>query len=89
MFATPMKNLHYGYGIASFIVVGLGQILKGEGKKGLNLILIFYFALPSAIYLSLMLNAQLFLLVMGISLISGIIIWIYNIWDALTHETIV
>lgn len=84
-----MKKRHVREALASFFVVGLGQILKGEGKKGLNLILIFYFALPSAIYLSLMLNAQLFLLIMGISLISGIIIWIYNIWDALTHETIV
>ena len=87
MFATPMKNLHYWYGTASFFVVGLGQVLKGEGKKGLMLLLIFYLALPALIYLSLMLDAYLFLSALGVCFLSGIIIWVYNFWDALTHAT--
>ena len=64
-----------------------GQIIKGEGDKGLKMMLIFYFALPSAVYVSLLLNAYLFLLALGTALFSGIILWGYNIWDAFTHET--
>ena len=72
--------------LASFFIVGLGQIIKGESKKGLLLILVFYLALPALIYFSLLISAYLFLLVLGVALISGIILWVYNVWDALTHE---
>lgn len=68
--------------IASFFVVGLGQIIKGEGEKGLKLMLAFYFVLPTAIYLTLMFNAYLFLSTLGIILFSGIILWGFNVWDA-------
>ena len=84
-----MKYKYKLEALASFLIIGLGQILKGEGKKGLLLILIFYFTLPSLIYLTLLFNAQVFLLVLGISFIFGIMLWIYNILDALTHEAIV
>jgi len=84
-----MKKKYWIEALASFLVVGLGQILKGEGKKGLKLMLIFYFALPAAIYLSLLINAYLFLIILGFALISGIILWGYNIWDALKHEALV
>ena len=72
--------------LASFFIVGLGQIIKGESKKGLLLILVFYLGLPALIYFSLLISAYLFLLVLGVALISGIILWVYNVWDALTHE---
>lgn len=72
--------------IASFFVVGLGQIIKGEGDKGLKLILIFYFVLPSAIYASLLFNALCFLIILAIALFSGIILWGYSFWDAFKHE---
>lgn len=81
------KKRHLDKAIASFFVVGLGQLLKNEGKKGLKLILFFYFALPSLIYLALMLNAYLFLLSLGVALIAGFALWIYGINDALKHET--
>ncbi|MGB9612836.1 MAG: hypothetical protein ACPL4K_01485 [Candidatus Margulisiibacteriota bacterium] len=84
-----MKNKHWLEAGASFFIVGLGQIIKGEGKKGLIFILIFYFVLPTATYLSLMVNAYFFLLVFSFSLIFGIIFWLYNIWDALKHETVI
>ena len=82
-----MKNKRIIEALMSFLVVGLGQIIKGEGDKGLKMMLIFYFALPSAVYVSLLLNAYLFLLALGTALFSGIILWGYNIWDAFTHET--
>lgn len=82
-----MHKKHFLEALASFFVVGLGQIIKGEGEKGLKFILIFYFALPAAVYLSLLLNAYLFLAALGICLVSGIFLWCYNLWDALTHAT--
>jgi len=84
-----MKSKHWLDAVASFFIVGLGQILKGEGKKGLKLLLTFYFVLPVLIYVSLLINAYLFLLVFGLSVISAIILWVYSIWDALKHEAIV
>lgn len=75
--------------LASIFVVGLGQILKGEGEKGLKLILVFYFFLPAAVYVSLILNAYLFLIVLGLALMAGIVLWAYNIRDAYIHETVI
>jgi len=81
-----MKNRYRWEGVASFLVVGLGQVIKGEGDKGLKLILAFYLAIPSLIYLSLLLNAYLFLAMLGILIAAEIILWGYNVWDAFTHE---
>ena len=84
-----MKKRYRTEALASFFVVGLGQILKGEGDKGLKLILIFYFIFPGLTYLSLSLNAHLFILVFSFSLIASLLIWLYNIWEAYNHETLV
>ncbi|MDD4178732.1 MAG: hypothetical protein PHH14_01610 [Candidatus Margulisbacteria bacterium] len=81
-----MKNRHIWEGLASFLVVGLGQIIKGDGKKGLVMILLFYLAVPSLIYLSLLLYAYLFLAMLGILIAAEIVLWGYNVWDAFTHE---
>lgn len=77
-----MKKLCLWEALASFFVVGLGQILKGEGNRGLKLMLAFYFVLPAAIYLTLMFNAYLFLSTLGIVLVSGIFLWAFNVFDA-------
>jgi hypothetical protein len=69
--------------IFSVLVVGLGQIIKGESEKGLALLLIIYFVLPAAVYLSLLIGSYLFIYVLGFSIIFGIMLWIYNILDAL------
>ena len=74
---------------ASFLVVGLGQIIKGEGKKGLEFLLAFYFVLPVIIYASLLISAYLFLMVLGFALLFEIFLWGYNVWEAYTHEAIV
>lgn len=88
LYYFQMKRKHWVAALISFFIVGLGQIVKGEGKKGLLLLLTFYFFLPALIYFTLMINAYLFLFTLGLSIIFGIILWGYNIWDALTHETI-
>jgi hypothetical protein len=69
--------------MCSALVVGLGQIIKGEGEKGVVLLLTFYFVLPAAVYLSLIINPYLFLSVLGFSTIFGIMLWIYSMGDAL------
>jgi len=72
----------YLYALLSFLIVGLGQIAKGDAEKGVKFILLFYFALPALIYLSLMISGGVFLLVFGIGIIFAIIFWMYNIIDA-------
>jgi hypothetical protein len=84
-----LRNYPWPRILASVFVVGLGQIFKGESNKGLKLILAFYFVLPALVYLSLAINAYLFLLVLGGALFSGIILWAFNVWDAAAHETFV
>lgn len=76
-------KLHYLEALCSALVVGLGQIIKREGKKGILLLLIFYFALPAIVYVSLLSNGNLPLFALGFSLFSGIILWVYSVADAL------
>jgi hypothetical protein len=81
--AISKAKKHWPEALASLLVVGLGQIVKKEGDKGLKLMLYFYLGLPTMIYVSLLINGYLFLLVLAFALLSGIILWIYNVWDAL------
>jgi hypothetical protein len=76
-------KLHYLEALSSLLVVGLGQIIKGEGKKGVILLLVFYFLLPAAVYLSLLVSGQIFLYVLGLALLCAIILWVYSIGEAL------
>lgn len=79
-----MRKWHYIEGIASFFIVGLGQILHGESSKGLKMILAVYLAVPFAVFSSLAINGYLFLLVLAICSMLAISIWINSIWTALT-----
>lgn len=79
-------KLHYFHAICSILVVGLGQIIKGETNKGIILLLTFYFFLPAAVYASLIINAYFFLSILGFALIFGIMLWIYSIGDALLRS---
>jgi hypothetical protein len=83
-----MKKRYFWPALASFFVVGLGQVIKGEGNKGLLMILAFYFAIPGLIYLTLMINAYLFLPTLGIGIICGTVLWLNNLLDAWSHEAI-
>lgn len=75
-------KLHYVEAILSFFVVGLGQIIKGEGNKGLLLILTFYFTLPAIVLFSLLLVGNIFPYVLGFVIIIAIMLWLYNVADA-------
>ncbi|OGB87618.1 hypothetical protein A3H38_06525 [candidate division WOR-1 bacterium RIFCSPLOWO2_02_FULL_46_20] len=76
-------KLHYIEASLSLFVVGLGQIIKGEGNKGLLLILTFYLTLPAIVLLSLLLVGNSFPYVLGFVIIFAIILWLYSIADAL------
>jgi hypothetical protein len=82
-----MKRWHYPAGLCSLLLIGSGQILKGEGKKGLKMLLFFYFFLPAMVYLSLFLSGAIGLTVLGVAVIAALVLWLYNIFDALTNET--
>jgi len=82
-----MKKRFVWAALASGLIVGLGQIVKGEGAKGLFLLLAFYFVLPSLVYLALMFNAYFFLTTLGFCLVGGLALWTYNLLDAYKHET--
>jgi hypothetical protein len=69
--------------LCSLFITGLGQIVKGEGKKGLFLMLLFYLALPAIIYLTLLLTGFIFPYLFGFIVIFAIILWGYSIFDAL------
>lgn len=69
--------------ICSFFIVGLGQIIKGNGKKGLGLLLSFYFAVPMLIYTVLIAGSgRNFLVVLGFSIFALFSLWLYSIIDA-------
>jgi hypothetical protein len=81
--ASGRHKKHWSEALASLLIVGLGQIIKKEGDKGLKMMLYFYLGLPTMIYVSLLINGYLFLLVLFFAFLSGMILWIYNVWDAL------
>ncbi len=74
---------HWWAALASLLVVGLGQIAKKEGDKGLKMMLAFYLGIPTALYTSLLINGYLFLLVLALCLAFGFGLWVYNVADAL------
>jgi hypothetical protein len=83
-----MKKRYFWPAAASFFIVGLGQVIKGEGRKGLLLILTFYFTIPGLVYLMLMINAYLFLTTLGLGIICGTVLWAQSLVDAWSHETV-
>ena len=84
-----MPSKHWPEALASLLVVGLGQIVKGEGDKGLKMMLIFYLAMPASLYVALLISGYLFLLTLALVMICGAMLWAYNVWDAFKHEPLV
>jgi len=69
--------------LLSFAVVGLGQIIKNDEKKGILYLLNFYFSIPLFLYTILLFcRGETFLVTLAISIIIAISFWIYNIVDA-------
>jgi hypothetical protein len=77
---------HYFEAVCSLFVTGLGQIVKGESKRGLKILLCFYFVLPGAAYAALIINGLLFLIILALAILTGITLWIYSVWDALCAD---
>jgi hypothetical protein len=76
-------KLHYLEALSSVVVVGLGQIIKRESKKGILLLLTFYFGIPAFVYSSLLFGEYFPLYALGFAVIFGIILWGYSVLDAL------
>jgi hypothetical protein len=72
--------------LLSALVIGLGQIAKGESERGLKLILWFYVAIPALLVVSLYLSGVLFIILFTVSIFLYPIFWTYGIYDALTKE---
>ena len=72
--------------IASILVAGSGQILKGEGKRGLKIMIWFYMGLPIIIFGMFMLNPYLFLMAFAAMVVIYPAFWIYNIMDAYSSK---
>lgn len=73
--------------LASAIVAGLGQVIKGDAVKGLKIMLWFYLGFPMIIFGSLLLNAYLFLTCLAVFVIVYPVLWIFNIIDAFSAQT--
>lgn len=85
-----MRKINWFPALASIFIVGLGQIIKGQGNKGLKLLLLFYFILPICAYVALLINGQLFIFVAGITFLLSLITWLYSVVDAgKKHEKII
>lgn len=77
-----MKNKHFVLALCSALVIGLGQILKGDSEKGIKFILTFYVALPAILYITLSFSGSIFLILFGVSIIFSFIFWAVNVLDA-------
>ena len=77
-----MKH-HYLEGFCSIFVVGLGQIVKGDNQKGLKMLLVFYFFLPTIIYVSLLFSSPYMVYAFGGAMVLALVLWTYSIGDAL------
>ena len=78
-------KLHPFAGLCSALITGSGQIVKGESDQGVMLLLLFYFGLPAVVYTSLMFTGIFFPYILGFSIIFAIMLWLYNIWDAVAR----
>ena len=77
------------YYIPAFVsagVAGLGQVIKGDARKGLKIMLWFYLGFPVMIVGSFLLNAYLFLVVLAIFAVLYPVIWAFNVFDAYTAQ---
>lgn len=72
--------------LLSFFVAGLGQIIKGDAKKGLKIMLWFYLGLPLLLYGAMLLNAYIFLVMLAFSVVFYPVFWALNIVDAYSHQ---
>jgi uncharacterized membrane-anchored protein YitT (DUF2179 family) len=72
--------------IFSALVAGLGQIVKGEAKKGLKIMIWFYMGMPMLIMATFLLNPYLFLVTLAAFVVIYPAFWAYNIMDAYSKQ---
>ena len=80
------RKKYYMPAFVSAVVAGLGQVFKGDAKKGFKIMLWFYLGFPIIIFGSLLLNAYLFLLVFAVFVVLYPVIWALNIFDAYSTQ---
>jgi len=80
------RKKYYVPAFASAAVAGLGQVIKGDARKGLKIMLWFYLGFPVMIIGSLLLNAYLFLAVFAVFAVLYPVVWAFNIFDAYTTQ---
>ena len=72
--------------VFSFFIAGFGQIMKGDNKKGLKIMLWFYMGLPAIIVGTFLLNPYVFLMVLAVLVIFYPVFWIMNVIDAYSAQ---
>ena len=79
---APQRERYLLPAIASILVAGSGQIMKGEGKRGLKMMVWFYMGLPIITVGMFMLNPYVFLMAFAAIVVIYPVFWFYNIVDA-------
>ena len=80
------KHKYVTPAIFSFFMIGLGQIVKGDSDRGLKWVLFFYLFYPLLIYVTLMINARIFVATMAVGVIVYPVFWLYNVYDAYNRK---
>lgn len=80
------KKKYYMPAILSALVVGLGQIVKGDSNKGLKWIISLYLLFPAMLYGLFLISARLFVVALAVAIIVYPAFWIYNVADALLRK---
>lgn len=80
------RKKYYWPAVLSAFIAGFGQIVKGDSKKGLKIMLWFYLGLPIIIFGSLLLNAYLFILVFAVLVLFYPVFWALNVMDAYSSQ---
>jgi TM2 domain-containing membrane protein YozV len=77
------RRIYFISAIFSALIIGFGQIIKGDSRRGLVWILLFYFFFPALIYASFLISTYLFVAMLGVAVIVYPLFWLYNVLDAL------
>lgn len=72
--------------ILSFFVAGLGQIVKGNGRRGVRIMIWFYMGMPVLILGAFLLHPLIFLVTLAGAVVLYPLIWLYNISDAYSSQ---
>jgi TM2 domain-containing membrane protein YozV len=84
--AATVRKKYTAAAVLSFFIAGFGQVMKGDNKKGLKIMLWFYMGLPAIIVGTFLLNPYVFLMVMAVLVIFYPVFWIMNIIDAYSAQ---